>query len=68
MFLLLVQPVDCHGFSHVSGSSLDWSGPSAASLARISRLHRSLAATQSRLKTCQSRSSPAPGHAAMSAR
>ena len=60
-FLLLVQPVDSHGLSQVSGSSRDGSGPSSRSRSRMSRRHRSLAATQSRRKTCQSLASPLPG-------
>ncbi len=62
------QPVEVHGFTQVSGSSLEGNGPSVRSRSRMSRRQASLALTQARRYSCQSRSSPVPGHSAISAR
>ena len=62
------QPLERHGTTHESGSSLAGSGPSARSRSRTSSWHARLARSHSRFSTCQSRSGSGPGHASISAR
>ena len=65
---LLVQPVDFHGTSQVSGISRAGSGPSLRSRLRMSRRQPLLAATQSRLALRQPPTAPPLSQSAMSAR
>ncbi len=67
-FLLLFQPLEAHGCTHVSGSSLLGNGPSARRRSRMSRRQSLLVITQSRLCNRHGRTSPTPGHSSISAR
>ncbi len=67
-FLSLFQPLEAHGVTQVSGSSLLGSGPSARSRSRMSSRQALLVITQSLWCCFQPLTSPAPGHSAISAR